>query len=1004
VTFDADRIADPGYFAEHRRAAHSDHRWFGSDDERRLGVSSYEQSLNGIWKFHYAPRVGEVVAGFEHPHTDVSEWDEIPVPAHIQLQGYDRPQYVNIQYPWDGVEQISPGEIPELYNPVASYVTDFALDHPLLDGERLAVDVRGAESAIAVWVNGSYVGYSADSFTPSEFDITDALVPGVNRLAARVFKWSSGSWLEDQDFFRFSGIFRDVVLVRRPSVHVEDLRVRTEFDGTSADIVIAPVIDGEGAVSIELEGLGDFERESDGRYRFRLERPRAWSPEDPHLYRAVIRVTDADGRLTEVIEQRVGVRRFAIEEGVLRLNGQRVVFFGVNRHEFGLDGRVMSREQTESDLRLLKAAGVNAIRTSHYPNNTYFYDLADEYGFLVIDEVNLETHGIWDRVRYLDAPLDEALPGDRAEWSPAVHDRAASLFERDKNHPSVVMWSCGNESFGGTVIRDIADYFRRVDDRPVHYEGVHWDPRYPETTDVASQMYTPASEVEQYLREHRDKPFILCEYAHAMGNSFGAVDRYLDLAYREPLFQGGFIWDFADQALPLVDRHGAPYFGYGGDAGEAPHDFDFSGNGILFADHTPTPKMQEVEYLYQPMRLTVTAGGIHLENRHLFTGSEAYDTVVTLRREGTVVQAAALETRVAPGASADYPLPFALPSAPGQYTLDAESRLRTPTRWAGAGHVVAWGQLTHTVASPPSASVPRPDLVVGTHNIGVRGPHYAVLFSRLHGGLVSYRYGRDADDRRELLTSIPKPSFWHAPTSNERGWGAPFEDGVWLLASRYARPVGGPLRTAEVSVDDASVTVGFRYELPTAPVTVCDVDYRVMGDGRIEVTMSMDLVPGLPDLPEFGMQWTTGADAQQLRWYGDGPAESYVDRRLGSRRGLYESDVARELTPYLTPQEAGSRTGVLWASVTDAQGWGLRLDSEQGMEFSALPWTPYEVENAQHPNELPPVHRTVLRPALQRRGVAGDDAWGARPHPEHRLPRSGRLTFRFGVKGITGAR
>ncbi|WP_230672418.1 glycoside hydrolase family 2 TIM barrel-domain containing protein [Rathayibacter sp. Leaf248] len=1003
--FDPSRLSDPGYFAENRRPAHSDHRWFRSVDEAATGVSSFEQSLNGRWRIHYSPDLAGTVPGFEQPDFDAGDWDTIPVPAHIQLHGYDRPQYVNTQYPWDGHEDLAPGQAPQRFNPVASYRTVFTLDAPPAPGERIALDVRGAESAIALWLNGRWLGFSADSFSPAEFDLTDLLVEGENVLAAQVVKWGAGSWLEDQDFFRFSGIFRDVVLLRRPRTHLEDLRVTTVVGDSWAEIAVEPSLDGDGSVVVELEGVGVLRQDEDGRHRLRLADPRLWSPEDPHLHRLIVRVRDAEGAETEVVPQSVGLRRFGIEDGVLRLNGRRIVFFGVNRHEFGVDGRVVTREQTEEDLRILKRAGVNAIRTSHYPNNSYFYELADEYGFLVIDEMNLETHGVWDRVRYLDAPLEEAVPGDDSRWAAALADRARSLVERDKNHPSVVMWSLGNESFGGSVLRDLSDWFREVDDRPVHYEGVHWDSRYPDTTDVVSQMYTPAAEVEEYLREHRDKPFILCEYAHAMGNSFGAVDRYLDLAAREPLFQGGFIWDFADQAIAMVDRHGVPYFGYGGDNGEAPHDGDFSGNGILFADRTPTPKLQEVAFLYQPFRIDVSEEGIAIENRLLSTPSSAFDAVVTLRREGRVLAEQPLETAVQPGGRATFASPVPVPELPGEYTLDVELRLASSTRWAEAGHVVASGQrVLEVVGRPHVESRPRPEVVEGTHNVGVRGEGFSVLFSRLHGGLQSYRWGGGAEGGRELLDSMPMPSFWHAPTSNERGWGGPFEDGQWLLASRYARAAGGALRTARVSSDDSAVTVGYTYELPTTPRAFCDVDYRVTGDGRIEVTVAMDVPDGLPDLPEFGMQWTTSADAHRLRWYGDGPDECYSDRRLGARLDVWSSDVGRELTPYLKPQEAGSRTGVRWAEVTGDDGWGLRLDCDGGMEFSALHWTPFEIENAQHPNELPPVQRTVLRPALRRRGVAGDDSWGARTHPEYLVrPRDGRLVFRFGVSGVSGS-
>lgn len=1003
MSLDLARVADPRFIADRRLPAHSDHRWFRDHAEAEAGHSGYEQLLSGVWKFHYAPSPADTVDGFEAADFDASGWDDIPVPAHIQLQGYDRPQYTNVQYPWDGHEQVEPGQVPTLFNPVASYVRTFALERPLEPGERVSIVFEGAESAIAVWCNGSYVGYATDSFTPSEFDLSSVLVEGENRIAAQVIKWSSGSWLEDQDMFRFSGLFRDVVLRRRPATHAEDLRVSVDLadDLTSAEVRLAFDLVGDGSVSARLDGVGELVDGPDGTLAIRVDAPRLWSPEAPHLYDLVIEVRDASGALTEVIPQPVGIRRFAIEGGLMRLNGRRIVFNGVNRHEFGLQGRVMTREQTEADMRALKRINVNAIRTSHYPNNSFFYELADRYGFFVIDEMNLETHGLWDRIRYLDADDEEATPGDRPEWLPALLDRAASMLERDKNHPSVVIWSCGNESYGGTGIRDVADWFRANDTRPVHYEGVDWDPRYPDTTDVLSRMYTPAAKIDAYLAEHPGKPMLLCEYAHAMGNSFGGVGEYLDLAYREPRFQGGFIWDFADQAVELTDIHGQRYFGYGGDSGERPHDADFCGNGIFFADHTPTPKTQEVAKLYQGLQVRVEADGITVESRLLATRSSAYACRVTLEREGEVLEAAMLETDVAPGETQRYPLPVTIPTGAGEYVVQVSFLLKEATAWADAGHEVAWGQGVFGAWTPPARVGAAPiRLVNGIHNTGVHGERFHVLFSRLHGGLISYRFGDSVEGGRELLGGVVRPNFWHAPTSNERGWGGPAEDGAWLIASRYLRTVPESKDPVVTVGDDGAVTAVYRYRLPGLTATVCEVAYRVDTSGRVEVTQTMTLEDGAPELPEFGTLITTAGVLDTWRWYGEGPEESYVDRRAGARLGVHRTDVATALTPYLRPQEAGSRTGVRWAEVTDSRGVGVRLDAEGGMEFSALPWSPDEIEAAAHPHELPAIHRTVLRPALMRRGVAGDDSWGARTLPQYRLPTSGTLRFRFGFTGV----
>lgn len=1011
MNFDVRRIADPAFFAENRLPAHSDHRWFADAAEACRGASSFAQCLNGTWRFHYAENPDAAPARFFEPGFDASGWAEIEVPGHIQLQGYGAPQYTNVQYPWDGHESVAPGQVPQRFNPVASYLTTFTPEHPLAPGERLSVCFHGAESAVAVWLNGTYLGYAADSFTPSEFDLTDALVDGENTLAAQVFRFTSGSWIEDQDFYRFSGLFRDVMLYRRPVVHAEDVQVTTEVadDLAGATVSLRVALAGTGRVRASIDGVGEL-AEVDGGFEIGIERPHLWSAEDPHLYDLVVEVSDEAGTVTEIVPLKVGVRRFGIEDGLLKLNGGRIVFHGVNRHEFGLAGRVMTREQTEADLKLMKANNIDAIRTSHYPNNSFLYELCDAYGFYVVDEMNLESHGLWDRIRYGGFGPEEAVPGDRPEWREVLLDRAASMVERDKNHACVLMWSCGNESFGGTNILAVADWFRARDSRPVHYEGVHWDPRYPQTTDVVSQMYTPAAEIERYLAIHRDKPFVLCEYAHSMGNSFGAVEKYLDLAAREPLFQGGFIWDFADQAVLLSDRYGQEYFGYGGDCGEAPHDGDFSANGILFADHTPKPALAEVAFLYQPFGIRISATGVEVENRLLFTNSSGYECLVRLAREGEVLAEAGLATDVPPGQTRTYPLPFPVPDVPGEYAVDVVFRLREATAWAEAGHQVASGQAVFGgsgqarpavagVVEPvapsglvaPVETPPAPELVDGIHNVGVHGPGFSVLFSRLYGGPVSLRYAG-----RELLRGVPMPNFWHAPTSNERGWGAPFEDGQWLLASRYAKArLGGPA----VAAGDGAIEVRYTYDLPTVPASQCEVTYRVDGDGQVGVVATLRPGDGLGDPPEFGLLFTADADLHRLRWYGEGPHESAVDRRGSARLGVWNGEVADQLTRYVRPQEAGGHTGFRWAEVRDDTGVGLRFDSPEGMEFSALPWTPFEIENARHPHELPPIHHTVLRPVLKRRGVGGDDSWGARTHPEHLLPK-GELEFRFGFRGL----
>lgn len=992
-------IDDPGAFAVNRSAPHSDHRWFGSREEALAGVSSYERCLNGAWRAHHALSPREAPVDFHRTDYDSTDWLLEAVPGHPELRGSGAPQYTNVQFPWDGREELRPGEVPVRHNPVHSYLTQFSLEQGLADGERLALVFHGVESALQLWVNGEEIGQAFDSFTPSEFDVSHAVRTGTNLVAVRVHRFSSGSWLEGQDFFRLSGLFRDVELVRRPAAHVEDLFVRSSVsnDGRHATVAVTLECSGGADVQGSLEGVGDLTEVAPGEYRIKVPSPRLWSPEDPHLYRLELVVRDRGGRVTEHVHQPVGIRTFQVVDGLLLLNGQRVVLKGVNRHEFGPDGRVLTPADSEADVVLLKQHNVNALRTSHYPNSRHLYDACDRHGILVIDEANVETHGVCDAYHRGLITQQELVPGDDPRWRSAVLDRGMSMLMRDRNHPSVVVWSCGNESLGGQNLFELAQLFRRLDPtRPVHYEGVNEDPRYPDTTDIASQMYVAAETIEDYLETHRDKPMILCEFAHAMGNSLGAVGRYVELAHRLPRFQGMFVWDFRDQALPARDVAGRTYWGYGGDFGDRPNDGDFCGNGLVFADGTPSPKLAELRKLYQPVRIEFDGGQVRITNDHLQTSTSALDFIVSVLRGSVVEQTRCLATSVAPGESERYELGLSCPLE-GEYVVDLSFRLNRPATWAPAGFEVAWAQEVRGARKPLAPAGPAPHVVSGVQNLGVRTSGCEALFSRTHPGLTSLRGGDTRVAADELLAGVPLPNFWHAPTANERGWGMPQRQGQWLLASLHAT-ASPDSRGPVVESGAEGVEVRYGCQLPTWPPVGCEVRYLVQPGGRIEVTLSMDRREGLPPPPEFGLLFRLPARYNQLRWHGDGPHESYRDRRESTRLGVWSADVREQLTPYLVPQEAGNHTGVRWASVTDATGRGLLFDAPAPMEFSALPWTPLEVQSASHHHELPPIHHTIVRPALMRQGVAGDDSWGAMPLPQYRLSEHEPLSFSFGVQ------
>ncbi len=1012
-SFNYSMVKDPTYFKDGRIEAHSDHICYRNEMEAAEKETSFRHSLNGIWKFHYARNYGSTVQGFENTDYSCRDWDDIRVPAHIQMEGYDAPQYANVQYPWEGHEDIHPGEIPEHFNPVASYVKYFEVPETM-QGKRLFISFQGAESGIVLWLNGQFVGYSEDSFTPSEFELTEYVKEGENKLAAQVFKWTASSWCEDQDFFRFSGIYRDVYLYTVPEVHVYDLQIRaipTE-DLTEAALEIRTNTWGKGKAKIVLTKSGtevfNEEKPLDGEeiYSWTIKNPVLWSAEDPQLYDLTIEVYDEAGNLQEVIPQKVGFRRFEMKDGIMTLNGKRIVFKGVNRHEFSsISGRNVSEAELRKDLMIMKQNNINSIRTCHYPDASLIYELCDEYGIYMIDETNLESHGSWD-VAEFTKDYTYVVPHDKPEWLDMMLDRANSMYQRDKNHPAILIWSCGNESFGGKDIYEMSQFFHEKDStRLVHYEGLCHDRRYNDTSDMESQMYPSVEAIKDFLAKDDSKPFICCEYTHAMGNSCGAMHKYTDLTDTEPKYQGGFIWDYIDQSIYKKDRYGREFQAYGGDFGERPTDYNFSGNGIAYGgNRDASPKMQEVKFNYQNITAEVTADTVKVINKNLFVNTDIYQCKVTVARDGKVIKKAFMETAVAPLSEETYALPLGKEEKSGEYTVTVSFHLKEDKVWAKAGHEVAFGQYVYKVKEEQKICQDPLTVIRSTHNIGVRGAHFEVLFSVLNGGLVSYKYAG-----KEMIEAIPKPNFWRAPTDNDCGNLMGMRYGQWKIASMYLSHKDfrqgpyGPGNTPEVEEKEHSVKVTYTYLLPATPLAECKLAYEVYGDGRVKTTLTYDPVKELGDMPEFGVIFKFNADYDHVEWYGLGSAETYADRKKGAKLGIYENMVKDNIARYMVPQECGAKEEVRWAKVTDRKGRGMlfEMDENNGpMMFSALPYTPHEMENAMHPYELPEVHYTVVRVAKEQMGVGGDDSWGARTHEEYLLKTDKKMEFSFVFKGL----
>ena len=684
-------LTDPTVFAVNRKPAHSNHRYF-------LGEATEpKQNLDGVWKVNVTQAASIDVENAPFAAADFNDagFGAINVPEHLQMAGYLKNKYVNVQYPWDGHEDPQEPNVPE-NNHVAIYRRSFTLDRPIAatlenDGT-VSITFHGMATAIYVWVNGTFVGYGEDGFTPNEFDITEALnVDGDNVLTVACYEYASASWLEDQDFWRLHGLFRSVELAAQPRVHVETVQIEADYNpsmaaGTlnatlqlrnanDAATVKAKLRDANGTVVWESTQCTN---ETITLNSGALKNIAPWSAEEPTLYELTVLVVGHDGPLVEKIVQRIGFRTFRIEDGIMKLNGKRVVFKGADRHEFDAKrGRAITRQDMIDDITFCKRHNINAIRTSHYPNQEYWYDLCDEYGIYLIDETNLETHGSWCLPGDV-VTEDSAVPGSKPEWEGACVDRVNSMMKRDYNHASVVIWSLGNESYAGDVFRAMSVHVHELDpNRPVHYEGVTHNRKYDDVTDIETRMYAHADEIEEYLKSDPKKPYISCEYMHAMGNSVGNMDEYTALE-RYPQYQGGFIWDFIDQAILVRLPDGDERLCYGGDFGDRPSDYEFAGDGIVFADRTPSPKAQDVKQLYANVRIVPGETGVEIANDNLFVSTADYVFVTRVLADGEPVWQAEQRFDVPAGETKHFDIEWPLEAYRGhanELTLAVSQRL-----------------------------------------------------------------------------------------------------------------------------------------------------------------------------------------------------------------------------------------------------------------------------------------------------------------------------------------
>lgn len=1009
-------LTDPTVFEVNRTPAHSSHKWYARDPQSGQW-SDLKQSLDGEWRVEVVQAADINLE--EEPATaesfDDSSFERIQVPGHLQTAGLMNHKYVNVQYPWDGHENPLEPNIPE-NNHVALYRRKFTVSAPVANakqaGGSVSIVFHGMATAIYVWVNGAFVGYGEDGFTPNEFDITELLHDGENVVAVACYEYSSASWLEDQDFWRLHGLFRSVELAARPHVHIENTQIEADWDpeaGTASLDAALTVLNAADAATVRAtlkdadgntvwQTTGDAEAQtaiSSGP----LQGIAPWSAESPTLYELDVDVIDQAGDVIECTSQKVGFRRFRIEDGILTINGKRIVFKGADRHEFDAErGRAITEQDMIDDVVFCKRHNINSIRTSHYPNQERWYELCDEYGIYLIDETNLETHGSWNSPG--DIPVGTSVPGDDEAWLGACIDRLDSMIMRDRNHPSVLIWSLGNESYAGEVLKAMSAHAHRLDPgRPVHYEGVNWNHAYDEISDFESRMYAKPAEIRDWL-EHGDergeasKPFVSCEYMHAMGNSCGGLSEFIDLE-RYERYSGGFIWDYIDQGLVQRLPDGCEHLSVGGDWGDRPTDYEFVGNGIVFADRTPSPKAQEVKQLYSPVKLTPDGHGVTIENRNLFASTDGYVFAARLLEDGREIWHADYRFDVAAGDTQHHDIAFPdIDSDEGtrEVTYEVDLLLAEATAWAPAGYELAFGQLTDTLnlagdITGNDQDDGRATVTLSRWNAGIRRDDEEILMSRTQGGIVSWkRNGREMVIRRpEIVTFRPL-------TDNDRGNRSGYDRAAWFAAGRYAVVTD----TSITQSDDGGLTAAYRYELADPDHTPVSVTYRVTPDMRMQLTVEYPgNAAGAASLPAFGIEWELPGEYQHLRYYGTGPEETYRDRKQGGKLGIWDTTSEASTAPYLMVQETGSHEDVRWLEATDIQGHGLRVTQRGDRHFTAslLPWNTYTIEAARRHEDLPAPRHNYLRLLAAQMGVGGDDSWGAPVHTAYQLPADRPLTL-----------
>lgn len=979
-------------------------------------------SLNGFWKFKFSENPSKSPQDFFQTAFDVSEWDSIPVPSNWEMQGYGVPIYTNIKYPFPK----NPPFIPEDDNPVGSYRRSFNLPESWKD-HKVILHFDGSTAGMNVWVNGRKVGYVQSTKNPSEFDITDFVLPGDNQIACEVFRWTDGSYLEDQDFWRLSGLDRDVYLYAKPYLNIKDIFAKASLTDDYKDGALKLEVSVDNSGSRQEQGVLEYELlsadndiVSHGVKEINLKKDvsdvvsfkavipdvKRWSAETPNLYRLSLTLYDTKKNIIESTAINVGFRTVEIKNGQLLVNGKAVEVHGVNLHEHHQStGHVVDSLTMMRDITLMKQNNINAVRMSHYPQTPLWYDLCDMFGLYLVDEANIEMH---DMGAEFQSDFDKSVhPAYLPSWKNAILDREYSLVERDKNHPSVIIWSMGNECGNGQNFFDAYEWIKQRDDsHPVQFEqaGESAD------TDIVCPMYPSIDTMKEYAaRENVERPFIMCEYAHAMGNSTGNFQEYFDIIRSSPHMQGGFIWDWVDQGLLAYDENGVPYWGYGGDfnADKYTNDENFCINGLVQPDRTPHPGLKEVKKVYQDILFdsdNPATGLISVKNNFTETNLNGYYYRWQLLENGSLLTDGLLEAvDVEPGYSAvvEIPLPDINPDE-NEYYLSIYALTLNPSDLIPQNFEVAreefrLGDNTGSFSNLPDAN--------GLNDVKKTEADDQYIFQCNNDisfkiskktGLLDYISIQD----KPLLTDAMTPNFWRAPTDNDMGNDIQRNSAAWKTAfeSRELQKI-----SCEKEGNLFIVTVSYR--LPTVNSDY-SLTYTIYPQGIVKISVDLQRkeVNNL-EMLRFGLTFPVIKSLDDFTWYGRGPEENYSDRNTATFMGIWHGKVQDQFYPYIRPQESGNKTDVRWATLTDSEGWGLRVTGLQPLNVSALDVGQNEIDPgvAKRQRHINDVVRTescnYFNVDLCQRGLGGDTSWGAAPHAPY-LMNADNYNYSFTIQPV----